>query len=159
MLRQALIVTLVLSFFALPVAAQKSPPSLVDTDATLADSVLALRDAEIGLVKAIIARHRHAADVKMRQGDWQATAAEIALFANEGDNAVGGVRKRLLEGGHHFNAAGEEAGRFDEGFVIVTRAARKKCLELSAALRKASNDMEKKQLWDEFAKLSERLMK
>jgi hypothetical protein len=37
-----------------------------------------------------------------------------AQLATEGDNAVAGVRKRLLEGGHHHNAEGEKQGIFDE---------------------------------------------
>ncbi len=41
----------------------------------------------------------------------------MALFANEGDNAIAGIRKRLVEGGHHHNAAGEEQGIFEEGYV------------------------------------------
>ena len=56
-------------------------------------------------------------------------AAELALFANEGDNAIGGVRKKLLEGGHHFNAAGEEAGVYEDGYVIVTREAKAAILD------------------------------
>ena len=46
---------------------------------------------------------------------------------------MGAVRKKLLDGGHHHNAAGETQGLFDEGFVIVTRAAKAKLLESSRA--------------------------
>lgn len=55
-------------------------------------------------------------------------------MATEGDNAVGAVRKKLLDGGHHHNAAGEAQGIFDEGFVVVTRAAKAKLLESSRAI-------------------------
>lgn len=157
MLRQALVVAVMASLFALPAAAQKTPTSLVDSYDALADTILALRDAELGLVKSILARHREAVEAAASQGDWQAAAAEIALFANEGDNAVGGVRKRLLEGGHHFNSSGEEQGVFDEGFVVVTREARKKCLELSADLRKASSNEERHKALQGFAKLADGL--
>ena len=58
----------------------------------------------------------------------------MGQLATEGDNAVGAVRKKLLDGGHHHNAAGEAQGLFDEGFVIVTRAAKAKLLESSRAI-------------------------
>ncbi len=158
MIRKALIATIMISLCALPAAAQKTPSYLVDSYDALADSILALRTAELGVVKSILARHQHAANVEMLQGDWPEVAAQMALFANEGDNAVGGVRKRLLDGGHHFNATGEEQGRFDEGFVVVTRAARKKCLDLSSALRQAKNDAERKNIYEDFAKLADKLL-
>ena len=48
------------------------------------------------------------------------------------------VRKRLLDGGHHHNAAGEEQGLYDDGFVIVTRAAKKSFLEAAMRIGKMS---------------------
>lgn len=157
-MRQALVIAVMASLFVLPAAAQKTPAPLVDSYDALANTILALRDAELGLVKAILARHREAVEDATRQADWQTAAAEIALFANEGDNAVGGVRKRLLEGGHHFNSSGEEQGVFDEGFVVVTREARKKCLELSSALRQASSNEERHKALQSFAKLADELL-
>ena len=47
---------------------------------------------------------------------------------------MAGIRKRLVEGGHHHNAAGERQGAYDEGFVIVTRAAKKVFLDSAAAI-------------------------
>ena len=102
--------------------------------------------------------HRHAAMVRFGQGNWQAAAAEIALFANEGDNAIGGVRKRLLEGGHHFNAAGEEMGTFEPGYVVVTSEAKKKLLAASAALRQATDDAARGAAWGEFETLAAGLL-
>ena len=64
----------------------------------------------------------------------EALAADVAQLATEGDNAVGAVRKRLLQGGHHHNAAGEAQGIYDEGFVIVTKAAKQRLLESSRAI-------------------------
>ena len=119
---RTLLVLAILALAALPVAAQGTPPSVVQAYESLADTILAVRATEAGFVKAMLGGHRHAAEVLMKQGDYQGSAAQMALFANEGDNAVGGVRKRLLEGGHHFNAAGEDAGIYEPGFVVVTRA-------------------------------------
>ena len=45
------------------------------------------------------------------------------------------MRKRLLEGGHHHNAAGEAQGIFDEGYVVVTKAAKQTFLESSRGHR------------------------
>jgi hypothetical protein len=73
-------------------------------------------------------------DAKAAQAAVEGLAAAVAQMGTEGDNAVAAVRKRLLEGGHHHNAAGEAQGIFDEGFVIVTRAAKAKLLESSRAL-------------------------
>ena len=100
----------------------------------------------------------HAAKARMTQKDWQGAAAEIALFANEGDNAIGGVRKRLLEGGHHFNASGEEQGVYEPGYVVVTREAKKKILAASSALRQATTDEARQKAWDDFAKLAKDLL-
>jgi hypothetical protein len=96
--------------------AQETPTSIVTAYDSLADTILALRMTEHSFVKAMLDGHHHAAMVRYQQGNFAAAAAEMALFANEGDNAIGGVRKRLLEGGHHFNAAGEEQGLFEPGF-------------------------------------------
>jgi hypothetical protein len=61
-------------------------------------------------------------------------AAAVGQIGTEGDNAVAGVRKRLLEGGHHANAEGEAQGVFDDGYVIVTKAAKQAFLASSRAL-------------------------
>jgi hypothetical protein len=159
MLRRALIAAIVLILAAAPVAAQKTPPSLVDAYEALADTILSVRAAEANFVRALLDGHRHAAEILMKRGDYEAAAAEIALFANEGDNAVGGVRKRLLEGGHHFNAEGEEKGLYEPGYVIVTREAKQKILEASAALRKAGSDDERTKVWEHFSAIADKLLK
>jgi hypothetical protein len=74
----------------------------------------------------------------------------MALFANEGDNAVGGVRKRLLEGGHHHNAEGEAKGIYEPGYVIVTVAQKKTALDAVAELRAATTDAARKAAMDKF---------
>jgi hypothetical protein len=138
--------------------AQETPPSIVGAYEAMADTILALRKAEAGFVRAMLDGHRHAAMVRYEQGNWQAAAAEMSLFANEGDNAIGGVRKRLLEGGHHFNAAGEEQGIYEPGYVVVTSEAKKKLLAASAALRQAADDAARMAAWAEFEAIASKLL-
>jgi hypothetical protein len=154
-----LVVTGILALTVSPIWAQETPKTMVDSYAALADTILAVRKAEANFVRALLDGHRHAAMGAMQRGDHAAAAAQIALFANEGDNAVGGVRKRLLEGGHHFNADGETKGIYEEGYVVVTRAAKKQGLDIAKALRSATTDEARKAAWDEFAALAESLLK
>ncbi len=139
---------------AAPAAAQgtaaspATPAEMVATYSSLADGILALKRTEEDLVRSILAAaHAHAqielgraqraiaaGDPKAAQSALEGLAADVGQIATEGDNAVGAVRKRLLDGGHHHNAAGEAQGIFDEGFVIVTRAAKAKLLESSRAI-------------------------
>ncbi len=141
-----------------PVAAQETPASIAAAYDAMADTILSLRQAELHFVASLLDGHRHAAKVRMKNGDWEGAAGEIALFANEGDNAIGGVRKRLLEGGHHFNAEGEEQGVFEPGYVIVTREAKEKLLKIASAMRQADTDEARKQVWNEFMAVSDDLL-
>ena len=125
-----------------------TPAELVKTYASLADGILALKRTEEDLCRSILAatsekaqaelgrarKAMAAGDAKATQAALESLAANVGHLATEGDNAVGAVRKKLLDGGHHHNAAGESQGIFDEGFVIVTRAAKVKLLESSRAL-------------------------
>ena len=138
---------------AAPVAAQANaqpatPAEMVATYNTLADGILALKSTEENLVRSILsAAYAHgqvqldrarkaiaANDAAGARGAIETLAADVAQLGTEGDNAVGAVRKRLLQGGHHHNAAGEAQGIFDEGFVIVTKAAKQRLLESSRAI-------------------------
>ncbi len=126
----------------------KTPDEIVATYATLADGILALKRTEENVCRSILATtnaHAHvelgraqkaiaSGDTKAAGAALESLAASVAQLATEGDNAVAGIRKRLLEGGHHHNAAGEAQGIFDEGFVIVTKAAKAKLLESSRAI-------------------------
>jgi hypothetical protein len=125
-----------------------TPPEMVATYDALADSILAGIKTERKLVLAILnATYAHAkvearhAQAALKAGDAAAAktaienlAAAVGQIGTEGDNAVAGIRKRLLEGGHHANSEGEAQGIFDEGFVIVNKAAKKTFLELSQAI-------------------------
>ena len=122
-----------------------TPPEMVATYNTLADSLLALKNTETNLVKTILAtakahgeaqlaratRSLSANDAAGAKAAIEALAADVAQLGTEGDNSVGAVRKRLIEGGQHHNAAGEAQGIYEEGYVIVTRAAKAKFLESS----------------------------
>jgi len=130
----------------------KTPAEIVASYETLADAILALKRTEENLCRSILAaayaqgeadlaqakKAIAASDAKGAQAALESLAASVGQIATEGDNAVAGVRKRLLDGGHHHNAAGEAQGLFDEGFVIVTRAAKQKLLESSRSIGQLS---------------------
>lgn len=143
---------------ALPTMAQKTPEKVVAAYDSLANIILDMREAEYDFVVAVLDGHKHGAKMLFKKGDYEGAAAEMALFANEGDNAVGGVRKRLLEGGHHFNAEGEEQGIYEPGYVVVTREAKQKLLAASSALRQAKDDVARQAAWDDFAKVAKPLL-
>jgi hypothetical protein len=155
----ALVAVAVLGTLPTPAAAQATPPTFVAAYESLATVILGARQAEADLVRALLDGHYRHAEARLAAGDAEGAAAEIALFANEGDNAVGGVRKRLIEGGHHHNAAGEAQGVYEPGYVIVTRSAKQAALEASANLRRASTDAERQAAWDAFAAVAEPLLK
>jgi len=138
---------------------QETPRTTADTYGSLADAILALKHTEAHLVRSILDGHHRAARAFHEHGDRERAAAEMALFANEGDNAIGGVRKRLLDGGHHHHAGGEAKGIYDPGFVIVTRAAKEKLLAASAAMRAAKTDDERGAAWHPFDAIASELIR
>lgn len=143
-----------------------TPAELVATYNSLADGILALKASEENLVKSILATaHAHgqvqlaralkaigANDAAGARSAIEALAADVAQMATEGDNTVGAVRKRLIQGGHHHNAAGEAQGIFDEGFVVVTKAAKQKLLEASRGIAQAARDPKAASLEAEWKK-------
>ena len=132
-------------FVAAQTRGPATPPEMVASYDALADAILGANKAERKLVYAILAAtYGHAqselarARAALKGNDAAGARAAIETLASavgqigtEGDNAVAGVRKRLLEGGHHANATGEAQGIYDEGFVIVTKAAKQKFLDSS----------------------------
>ena len=141
------------------IAPQQTPKSMAAAYGALADSILAVKHTETELIRAVLGGHYRAAKEYVQSGDSERAGAEIALFANEGDNAIGGVRKRLLEGGHHHNADGESKGTYDAGFVIVTRKSKEEAMAASNAMRQAKSDTERKAAWDRFAAIANPLIR
>ena len=86
--------------------------------------------SELGRARAAL----KAGDAAAAKAAVENLAAAVGQIGTEGDNAVAGVRKRLLEGGHHANAEGEAQGIYDEGYVIVTKAAKQAFLDSSKAI-------------------------
>jgi hypothetical protein len=137
----------------------ESRPSLARTYASIADTILGSKHAEAGVVRVLLEDHAAAARRAFDAKSWEDSAAEMALFANEGDNQIGGIRKRLLEGGHHHNAEGEAKGIYEEGFVIVTKAQKSAALSASQSLLQAKDDASRAAAWAAFAAVSEPALK
>lgn len=125
-----------------------TPPRMVATYESLADAILATKKTEENLVRSILGvayahaqveldrarRAIKAGDAKASQAALENLAAAVGQLGTEGDGAVGAVRKRLLEGGHHHHADGEAKGIYDEGYVVVTRVAKQAFLDASKAI-------------------------
>jgi len=147
--------------------APATPPEMVAAYDALADTILGANKAEEKLVRAMLAAsygHAHAELARARQalktGDAAAAraavenlAAAVGQIGTEGDNAVAGVRKRLLEGGHHHNAAGESQGLYDEGYVVVTKAAKQAFLDSGKALAMLAREPKAEALDAEWKKV------
>ena len=137
---------------------QTTPPAMAATYDSLADAILAIKSTEANFVHSLLDGHYHAAAAYAGREDFQKAAAEMALFANEGDNTIGGVRKRLVEGGHHHNAEGEAKGIYEPGYVVVTSEAKKKILELSRAMRQTDDDAKRQAIWKQFSDIAAKLL-
>lgn len=137
---------------------QSTPRPMAQTYGTLADAILALKHTEANFVRSMLDGHFHAAKAYAQRGEAERAAAEMALFSNEGDNAIGGVRKRLLEGGHHHHADGESDGTYEPGYVVVTRKAKEAGLALSAQMRQARSDADRSAVWARFEALAAPLL-
>jgi hypothetical protein len=147
--------------------APATPAEMVASYDALADTILGANKAERKLVYAILAAtYGHAqtelarARQALKAGDAggaraavENLAAAVGQIGTEGDNAVAGVRKRLLEGGHHANATGEAQGIYDEGYVVVTKAAKQAFLGSSRALAMLARDPKPEALDAEWKKV------
>ena len=144
-----------------------TPPELVAAYDALADAILGANKAERKLVISILAAtygHAQSELTRARQAlkanDAGAARAAIENLATavgqigtEGDNAVAGVRKRLLQGGHHANATGEAQGVFDEGYVVVTKVAKQAFLGSSRTLAMLARSPKAEALEQEWKKV------
>jgi hypothetical protein len=124
-----------------PGDAASTPAELVRAYDALADTILAVKKTESNMVRSILATTYGHAEAAFRMAKGKLNAGQdarkeierladlVAQIGNEGDAHVAGIRKRLVEGGHHHNAVGEQQGLYDPGFVIVTRKAKKMFLD------------------------------
>jgi len=131
-----------------------TPPEMVAAYEALADTILGANKTEVKLVHSILAAtYAHAraelgrARDALKAGDaasakaaTENVAAAVGQIGTEGDNAVAGIRKRLLEGGHHANAEGEAQGIYDDGYVVVTKVAKQAFLDSSKAIAMLARD-------------------
>jgi len=127
-----------------------TPPSLVSAYSSLADTLLAARTTERNLVHAILATtYGHAqasyaaAGAKLKAGqdarsEIEGLASLVAQLGNEGDASVAAVRKRLVDQGHHHHHHADDQSKdeYDEGFVLVTKAAKKIFIDASKEIGK-----------------------
>ena len=127
-----------------------TPEQLVAAYGSLADTILSAKKTEWNLVQSILATtYGHAqatlasARDRMKAGkdarsEMEKLATLVSQIGNEGDAAVAGIRKRLVEAGHHHHASTEQQGQYDEGFVIVTRAAKKVFMDAAGQIGKTA---------------------
>jgi hypothetical protein len=144
-----------------------TPGELVATYNSVADAILATNQAEKNIVRSILAstfghgwaelgkaqRAIAAKDAAAAKTAIENVATAVSQLGTEGDNAVGAVRKKLLEGGHHHNAAGEAKGEFEEGYVIVTRAAKQSFVTSSRVIAQLAAKPTAEALNAEWAKV------
>jgi hypothetical protein len=146
----ALVVAALFSGFALAQTLRNAETStgLVNTYSELATAILGTKRAESSVVRAICQEaydtaqaHLAVAATSVAAGDkdgaathLETAAAAAANIATEGDKAVAAVRNRLLEGGHHHHATPEIAAKYDPGYVVVTKEAKKALLEQATTL-------------------------
>ena len=140
------------AFCHVSAVAQETAPGLVSTYEALADTILSVKRAEAGLVQALLESHFSAASAAFEQRDYAVAAAHMSLFANEGDNAIAGVRKRLVEGGHHHHhhASDVDDDEYDQGFVVVNKAHKASLLAAAAQMRQAKRKSDAKDAWQRF---------
>ncbi|MCA9258480.1 MAG: hypothetical protein KDA61_04740, partial [Planctomycetales bacterium] len=144
-----------------------TPPELVAAYDDLATAILAVKKSEESLVRSVLATtYGHAqASVQralhsLQAGDSQAAqkaledvAAYVAQLGAEGDNAVAGIRKRLVEGGHHHHASAESKGEFDPGYVVVSNAVKKQLLDASRDIVRMSKSATAEGIANEWSKV------
>jgi hypothetical protein len=163
--------TAALIAFPVSARAQARPPAtpqeMVAAYDALADTILGANKTEVKLVHSILAatyahaqselgRARQALkanDAAAARAATENVAVAVGQIATEGDNAVAGIRKRLLQGGHHANSVGEAQGIYDEGYVVVTKAAKQAFLDASKAIAMLAREPKAEALDAEWKKV------
>lgn len=147
-----------------------TPPQLVAAYGSLADTLLAAKKTEWNLVQSILATtYGHAeatlaqAREKLKSGknaktEVEKLAALVSQLGNEGDLAVAGVRKRLVEAGHHHHATAEQQGQYEDGFVVVTRAAKKVFMDAAGQIGKMAASPDAGHLETEWQKVQKQYL-
>jgi hypothetical protein len=168
--RFAILSLLLVGLIPVAIAAEQgaaTPRPMVETYDSLADVILASKKAEWNLVHTILASTYSHAEGTMKAvvmdvekgmdagADIEKLATLVAQIGNEGDASVAAIRKRLLEGGHHHNAAGEEKGIYDPGFVIVTREAKTSFLAASKSIARMAKSPDVAALKSEWEKVKQ----
>lgn len=137
----------IVSFARPPEPPPATPGELSATYGSIADVMIAAKKAEVGIVAGILdSSYGHAqariagAKAAMKGGNAagatdavESVASLVGQMATEGDSSIAGIRKRLLDNGHHHHAKAEQQGIYDEGYVVVTKAAKTALLESSKA--------------------------
>jgi len=149
-----------------------TPPELVATYDSLADAILATKQTEYNIVHSILAVTYGHADATVREikgnlaagkdvkAEMEKLADLVSQLGNEGDASVAAIRKKLLEGGHHHHHhhAKAEEEEYDEGFVIVSRAAKKVFLDAAAEIGKTAGSASAAGVDAQWKKVSDQYM-
>jgi hypothetical protein len=136
---------------ALPLVAVLIPAARAETGTAvalaeayegLANTIIAVRETESALVKAILVAHHDAARAQLdaaraaapesRSKHLQAAATEITSLASEGDKRVQAVLQRLLKSGHHHHTDGYTS----EDYMYVDSVEKKSLLDLAGRVAK-----------------------
>jgi hypothetical protein len=146
-------------------APAQTPAPLVMSYDSLADIIIAGKKAEWNLVHSILgATYEHAqgtmmaVNMQIESGDDASAGIEklatlVGQLGTEGDAAVAAVRKRLIEAGHHHHATAADEEKYDTGYVIVTRAAKKVFLDAAGNIAKMAGSPDKAALAAEWKKV------
>lgn len=135
-----------LAALALPLILCLAPSGRAETDTGaalaqayegLANTIIAVRETESALVRAILAAYHDAARAELdaaraaapdaRAPHLQAAATEITNLAGEGDKRVQAVLQRLLKSGHHHHTDGYTS----EDYMYVDSEEKKALLDLA----------------------------
>jgi hypothetical protein len=138
----ALALSLVLGLAPAGQAGTGTGTALAEAYEGLANTIIAVRETESALVRAILTAHHDAARAQLdaaraaapdaRAKHLQDAATEITYLAGEGDKRVQAVLQRLLKAGHHHHTDGYTS----EDYMYVDSAEKKALLDLAGKVAK-----------------------